>query len=107
MQHAAHIGPSIVIKGEISAKEPFSLAGRVEGRIAIEGHALMIHAGAHVESDVAAESIIIAGTLHGTVVATDRIELRPTAVVEGDLSAARIAVQDGALMRGTIAAAGH
>ncbi|MEP6610128.1 MAG: polymer-forming cytoskeletal protein [Burkholderiaceae bacterium] len=96
MQHGAHIGPSVVVKGEISAKEPISVSGRVEGTIDVPGHVVTIEAGAHVIADVSAAGIVVAGTVKGSLVAEDRIELRASAEVEGDLSAPRLAVDDGA-----------
>lgn len=99
MQHGAHIGPSVVVKGEISAKEPISVSGRVEGTIDVPGHVVTIEAGAHVIADVAAAGIVVAGTVTGSLVAEERIELRASAEVEGDLSAPRLAVEDGASVR--------
>jgi len=103
-QQAANIGPSIVIKGEVLAKEPISVAGRVEGRILVEAHGVTIAQGAHVSGDVIAAAIVVAGTLEGTLAADGRIQLLDTAVVEGDIEAPRIAVHDGALVRGKVVA---
>jgi cytoskeletal protein CcmA (bactofilin family) len=105
-QHAAHIGPSVVIKGDISASEPISIAGRVEGRVEVESHPVTIAAGAHVEGDVAADVIIVAGSMQGTMVAEARIELRSTASFDGELAAPRLAVEDGATLRGKVAVDG-
>lgn len=102
MQQAAHIGPSVLIKGEISARENICVAGRVEGRIAVEGHSVTIEPGAHVDADVTAEGIVIAGTTHGALTAGQRIELRGTGVVEGDLRAPSLSIEDGAFVRGKV-----
>jgi cytoskeletal protein CcmA (bactofilin family) len=106
MQHGAHIGPSVVIKGEVSALEPLTVSGRVDGRIAAPGQVVTIEAGAHVTADVAAAGIVVAGTVHGSLVAEDRIALRAGAEVEGDMSAPRIAVEDGAFVCGKALIAG-
>jgi cytoskeletal protein CcmA (bactofilin family) len=106
-QHAANIGPSIVIKGDVLAKEPISVAGRVEGRIQVESHGVTIAQGAHVEGDIIAAAIIVAGTFQGTLAAEGRIELLQTAVVDGDVAAPRLSVQDGAMLRGKVVAAGR
>ena len=100
MQHGAHIGPSVVVKGEISAKEPLTVSGRVEGTIDVPGHLLTIEAGAHVTADVTAAAIVVAGTLKGALVAQERIALCAGADVEGTLSAPRLAVDDGARLSG-------
>lgn len=106
MQQAANIGPSIVIKGDVLAKEPISVAGRVEGRIQVESHGVTIAPGAHVAGEVRADAIVVAGTLQGTLAASARIELLNTAVVEGDVATPRLSVADGALLRGKVVAAG-
>ena len=106
MQHGAHIGPSVVVKGEISAKEPITVSGRVEGTIDAPGHIVTIEAGAHVVADIAAAGIIVSGTVKGSLVAEERIALRAGADVSGDLSAPRLAVEDGACVRGKADIAG-
>ncbi len=73
MQHVSHIGPSVVIKGEISAKEPITVSGRVEGTIDVPGQVVTIEAGAHVTADIAAGGIVVSGTVHGSLVADERI----------------------------------
>lgn len=102
MQHVAHIGSTVVIKGEISASENVCVSGRVEGRIDVPGHIVTIEPGAHVDADVTASSIVIAGTTVGSLVAGERIELRATAVVDGDVKAPRLAVADGASLCGKV-----
>jgi cytoskeletal protein CcmA (bactofilin family) len=102
MQYAAHIGPTVVIKGEISASENVCVSGRVEGRIDVSGHNVTIEPGAHVEADVIANDIVIAGTTLGALVAESRVALRAGAVVDGDVTAPRQAVEDGALLTGKV-----
>jgi len=106
MQQGAHIGATVVIKGEISAKEPLMVSGRVDGTITAPGCVVTIEAGAQVTADVEAGGIIVAGTVLGSLVAEDRIALRAGAEVEGDLTAPRIAVDDGAYVCGKVLIAG-
>jgi cytoskeletal protein CcmA (bactofilin family) len=100
MQHGAHIGPSVVVKGDISAKEPLTVSGRVEGTIDVPGHVVTIEAGAQVTADVTAAGIIVAGTVKGSLQAEDRIALHAGADVKGNLTAPRLAVEDGARVSG-------
>jgi cytoskeletal protein CcmA (bactofilin family) len=106
MHNGAHIGPSLVIKGEVSAREPLTVSGRVEGTIEAPGHIVTIEAGALVTADIAAAAIVVAGAVKGTLVAEDRIALRAGADVEGDLIAPRISVDDGACVCGKAMIAG-
>ena len=106
MQHGAHIGATVVIKGEISSKEPITVSGRVDGSITVPGFVVTIEPGAHVTADVEAGGIVVAGTVVGSLVAEERIELRSGADVDGDLIAPRLAVEDGALLSGKVLATG-
>ena len=106
MQHGAHIGSTVVIKGEISAKEPLMVSGRVDGSITVPGFVVTIASGAHVTADVEAGGIIVGGTVTGSLVAEERIALSNGAEVEGDMIAPRIAVEDGAFVCGKVLAVG-
>lgn len=106
MQQAAYIGSSLVITGEISSREPLTIAGRVDGVIDGDGHAITIEAGAHVTADIAASAIVIAGCVTGSMTAAERIAIRAGAEVEGDLKAPRIAIDDGAVVHGKVEIAG-
>jgi cytoskeletal protein CcmA (bactofilin family) len=106
MQHGAHIGPSVVVKGEVSASEPLTISGRVEGTIEAAGQIVTVEAGSHVTADIVAASIVVAGTVKGSLVAEDRIVLRSGADVKGDVTAPRISVDDGACVCGKAMIAG-
>ena len=102
MSDVAAAGSSIVIKGELSAREDMVIAGRVEGLISMEGHRLLVDTGGQVAAAVIARNVVIAGAVTGGVVAGERIELRSTARVKGELSAPRIAMADGATLNGRV-----
>jgi cytoskeletal protein CcmA (bactofilin family) len=106
MQNGAHIGPSVVIKGDITTQEPLVVSGRVEGTITAPGQTVTIEAGARVTANVAAAGIVIGGKVKGSLVAEERIALRAGAEVKGDMSAPRVAVEDGAFVCGKAQIAG-
>jgi cytoskeletal protein CcmA (bactofilin family) len=106
MQHGAHIGSSVIVKGEVSAREPITIAGRVEGTIDVSGQIVTIESGSQVHADITAAGIVVGGNIKGTLVAEDRIELRGSAEIDGDLTAPRVAVADGAILRGRVDIAG-
>ena len=99
---SAGIGQSIRIKGEIVAREPFLIAGRVEGTIEVDQHTLTIAEGATVDATVTAESVVVQGNVKGDLAAVNRIVLQPTARLEGECSAPTISVADGALIHGKV-----
>jgi cytoskeletal protein CcmA (bactofilin family) len=102
MDRSAAVGSSVVIKGELSAQEDVVIAGRVEGTISVEGHLVVIEPGGHVSADVVAKGIVVAGTVKGSLVADERIELRSSAKVEGEIAAPRIAIAEGATLCGKV-----
>jgi cytoskeletal protein CcmA (bactofilin family) len=95
-------GQSIVIKGDISGSEDLVIAGRVEGSITLEGRILTLAAGSQVAGIVSAVAVIVSGTVEGSVEATERLEIKDTAVIEGDLGAPKLVVADGARLKATV-----
>jgi cytoskeletal protein CcmA (bactofilin family) len=105
--NVAQIGPSIQIKGEISAQEPLIIAGHVEGIIDVSGHPLTVTEAARIDADVLAHTIIVGGSVNGRINAEGRIVVQQTATVTGDLSAPTVSVHDGALVQGRLEIAGR
>ena len=103
MSTTAHIGTSVFVKGQISAKEPLTIAGRVEGSIQVEGHPLTILAGAQITATtIVAHEVVVGGNVTGQIDATGRIVVRETANIEGNITAPSISVAEGAVLRGRI-----
>jgi cytoskeletal protein CcmA (bactofilin family) len=102
MDVPALVGASIKLKGDITASEPLTIAGQVEGSVTVTGHALTIAPGSHISATVTADTIIVAGTVKGKLRATARIVLRETASVEGDAAAPSVSMADGASVHGRI-----
>jgi cytoskeletal protein CcmA (bactofilin family) len=98
----AHIGKSVVIKGELSGSEDLYVDGKVEGTIQLNGHNLVIGPNGHVHADVNAKGVVIQGKLEGNIRASDRTELQKAAVVLGDVVTQRIAIEDGAYLKGKV-----
>ena len=95
-------GRTIVIKGDISGGEELVISGRVEGSITLEGQKLTLAPDSHVTGKVVAASVIVAGSLNGCIEAGDRLEIRNTAVVHGEISAPTLVVVDGATLSTTV-----
>jgi cytoskeletal protein CcmA (bactofilin family) len=96
------IGKSIRIKGDVVAREPFLIAGRVEGTIAVDQHTLTIAPEATVNAAITAESVVIEGTVEGDLAAINKIVIQTTAKVEGECSAPIVSIADGAIVQGKI-----
>ncbi len=99
---AARIGKSIVICGEVKGGEDLIVDGRVEGTVSLSENRLTIGPNANVQADLSAKDVLILGHVMGNVVASGRVELRAGCVVEGDIRALRLAVEDNAVFRGKV-----
>ena len=100
--HVSCLGGSLVLHGELSGKDDLVIEGQVEGPINLQDHCLTIAAQGQVKSDITARQVIISGSVVGKVSAADKIEIRKTGHVVGDLVAAGIAIEEGAYFKGSI-----
>jgi cytoskeletal protein CcmA (bactofilin family) len=98
----AHIGKSVLIKGELSGSEDLYVDGEVEGNIDLHDHSLTIGPHGRVRANVRAKDVVIHGKVDGNVQGTDRVELKRSAVLVGDISTQRIVIEDGAFFKGAI-----
>jgi cytoskeletal protein CcmA (bactofilin family) len=97
-----NIGKSVIIKGDLSGSEDLTIEGQVEGKIELRQNVLTIGANGKIKAAVFAKTVIIQGEVQGDITATERIDIRDAGSVDGDLSAPRIAIADGAHFRGSI-----
>jgi cytoskeletal protein CcmA (bactofilin family) len=96
----AWIGKSVVFKGELISSEDMRIEGRVEGTIELRNHDLVVGPNAVILADVVAKTITVLGTVTGTLMATDRIKISETAAIDGDITAPRLAITEGATIKG-------
>src|SRR5579863_5116693 len=98
----AQIGKSVVIKGDLSGSEDLYLDGQVEGSISLKGNSLTVGPNGQVKASVDAKGVVVQGKLEGNIQACDRVELRKSAVVNGDISTQRISIEEGAFLKGKV-----
>ncbi len=98
----AHIGKSVIVKGELSGSEDLYLDGEVEGSIELRGNSLTIGPNGRVRANIHAKDIVVHGKVDGNVRGTDRVELKKSAVLNGDIATQRIVIEDGAFFKGAI-----
>jgi len=96
------IGASVVIKGEVSAREDLTISGRVEGKVEVREHVVRVGREGQVHASIQARAVIVEGTVKGNINATERIELLEHGTVEGDIAAPKVAMAEGAQFRGKI-----
>ncbi len=93
------LGGDIEITGTVKFGNELILDGKVDGEILSEG-ALTIGKNAKVTGEIKTGSAIVYGTVTGNITVKDRAELKSSAQVEGDLKAARVAIEEGAIFIG-------
>ena len=98
----ARLGASLHVKGEISGNEDLHIDGSVEGLVQLEDRRLTVGASAKVTADVVAREVVVFGNVKGNLRAKDRIEIKKDGSVIGDLTTARIMIEDGAYFKGSI-----
>jgi cytoskeletal protein CcmA (bactofilin family) len=98
----ARLGASLHIKGEISGNEDLQIDGSVEGLVQLDDRKLTVGASARVTADLIAREVIVYGNVKGNLRARDRIEIKKDGSVVGDLTTARIMIEDGAYFKGSI-----
>lgn len=98
----AQIGKSVIIKGELSGSEDLMVDGQVEGTISLKANVLTVGPNGQIKANVEAKGVVVQGKLEGNVQASDRVELRKSAVLTGDILTQRISIEEGACLKGKV-----
>lgn len=98
----AHIGKSVIIRGELSGSEDLYVDGQVEGSIELQGNNLIIGPNGQVKANVNARGVVVHGKLEGNIRASERAELKKSAIAVGDIATQRVAIEDGAYFKGKV-----
>lgn len=95
------IGRGVHVKGLVRGAEDVAVEGALEGRLELDHH-LAVLAGGLVQGDVLVRSCACAGELKGSLDATDVVSLHEGAVVQADIKAPRVIIEDGVSFTGSI-----
>ena len=98
----ATIGRTLVIKGEITGSEALYIDGRIEGKITMPESRVTIGRNGKVDASISAREVVVMGKVTGNIECSDRVDIRSEGSVTGDVSTARISVEDGAVLKGGI-----
>ena len=98
----ATIGKGLFIKGEITGSESLFVDGKVEGSITLPGNRVTVGRNGQVAANITAREIVVLGKVRGNVAASDRVDIRAEGALTGDVTAARISIEDGAFFKGGI-----
>lgn len=96
------LGRTMVAQGQLAASEDLLIDGKFDGTINLDDHCLTVGKDGQVKAEVRARQVVIQGTIHGNVVAREKVEIRRTGHVVGDLVAGTVAIEEGAYFKGSI-----
>lgn len=96
------LGTSLAVRGRLAVSEALTIEGHVEGTIEVQDHTLTVGRGAKIEAQILARIATIGGTVHGTVTATEKVEILETGSLHGDIVAPRITIAEGAYVCGKV-----
>jgi cytoskeletal protein CcmA (bactofilin family) len=99
---SATIGKSVKIIGQIFTKEDLYVDGDVEGTIESLENKVTVGPNGRVQASIKAREVIILGQVQGNVETSDKVDIRKDAKLVGDITTARISIEDGALFKGSI-----
>ncbi len=99
---ATIIGRELKFRGDISGSTDLLIDGEVDGVIRLTAARLTVRAEGRVRATIVAQDVVVIGLIEGEIRATGRVELRDGAVVLGDVFAARLSIEEGATLRGSV-----
>ena len=92
----------MVVKGQIVSEEDLYVDGQVEGTVELPGNRLTVGLNGKLKASIKAREVVARGTIHGDIVAAEKIVIRKEAHLVGDLKSASIPIEDGAYFKGSI-----
>jgi cytoskeletal protein CcmA (bactofilin family) len=101
---AACIAQGIRIKGEIVGKEDLFVDGTIEGKLDLGNAVCTIGPNGKIKADISAREVVVRGHVEGKIDGTERVQLWNTGRVSGEVRTERLAIEDGAILRGKVEA---
>lgn len=102
MGERATIGRSITVRGDVMGDEDLLIQGRIEGSVNLKQNAITVGREGEVKADLSARLITVEGRVQGNITAEEQVILRSTAVLQGNITAPRVVLEDGARFRGGV-----
>jgi cytoskeletal protein CcmA (bactofilin family) len=99
---AAVVGPSIHIEGTLRGEEDLIIEGRVSGTVKLQGHSLTVGTHGQINADIYAHTVVVEGTVEGNLFGAERVVIRQSANIRGNITAPRVSLEEGARFKGAI-----
>ena len=98
----ATIGRSITIRGDVTGDEDLLIQGRVDGSVDLKQHSVTVGVDGEVKASIVGRVVIVEGSVEGNIRSEEQVVLRSSARVQGDITAPRLVLEDGARFRGGV-----
>jgi len=98
----ATIGKNLIVKGNVGGGEDLYIDGEVEGSVELKDNNITVGPNGRVNANLHARDIVVLGRVKGNVRAVERLEIRKTGSLIGDIVTARVVIEDGAYFKGSI-----
>jgi cytoskeletal protein CcmA (bactofilin family) len=95
------IGPGMRVTGDCTTDGTLRVEGVIEGTVHA-GKAVVVGKDGVVLGDVTTQDAVIGGRVVGTVTAESRLELQATCIIEGEVRAKRIKLEEGGRVNGNV-----
>jgi cytoskeletal protein CcmA (bactofilin family) len=95
------VAPGLTITGDLAGRGLLKVDGRVDGSIAGPRQVIIGRDGS-VRGNVEATEVILAGTIEGSIIGAERVEVQGSAVLMGDVHTRSIVVHEGARLNGQV-----
>jgi cytoskeletal protein CcmA (bactofilin family) len=99
---ASAISSGLKIHGEVTGNADLYIDGEVQGGVRMGQSKVTVGPRGRVQADIEAREIVIEGTVQGNLKATESVRLGPASHVQGSLMTPRVAIDDGARLRGRV-----
>ena len=96
------LSADVEIKGSIKFQNELVIDGKVEGTINLPGNRVTVGRNGQVAANITSREIVVLGKVRGNIIASDRVDIRSEGALTGDVTAARISIEDGAFFKGGI-----
>lgn len=98
----AIIGSKIRFKGELIGEEDLVIQGTVDGTIDLKGNNLTVGKTGVVRANVSAKTVVVEGKVEGDMFGEEKITIKESSQVRGNIIAARVCLEEGAKFKGSI-----
>ncbi len=102
LKEKALVGPSLIVKGELTGEEDLMIQGRVEGKVDLKKNNVTVGRTGNVKANIYGKIISVEGEVEGDIYGEEKIIVRASGLVRGNMTAPRVNLEDGAKFKGSI-----